>query len=110
MRLWSATAADLLCVLTFAVLGRSSHQESKDLMGVATTAWPFLVGTLIGEVIARRWGNPTAWRAGIVVLACTVVVGMGLRMASGRGFAPAFVVWPRLPLRRCCLAGAARSA
>jgi peptidoglycan/LPS O-acetylase OafA/YrhL len=92
MRLWSATAADLLCVLTFAVLGRRSHQETNDLTGVATTAWPFLVGTLVVEVVGRAWRNPTTWRTGVVVLACTVVVGMGLRMASGRGITPAFVV------------------
>jgi peptidoglycan/LPS O-acetylase OafA/YrhL len=92
VRLWSAIAADVVCVLIFAIVGRSSHRESNDLIGVATTAWPFLVGSLVGEVAARAWRNPTALRTGVVVLACTVVVGMGLRMASGRGFAPSFVV------------------
>lgn len=88
MRLRFAIAADLICVLVFAVVGRSSHRGTTDLIGVASTAWPFLVGS----VAARTWRNPTALRTGVVVWACTVVVGMGLRMASGRGFSPAFVL------------------
>jgi peptidoglycan/LPS O-acetylase OafA/YrhL len=92
VRLWFATAADLICVLVFATVGRSSHRESNDLIGVASTAWPFLVGAMVGSVAARTWRNPTALRTGVVVWACTVVVGMGLRMASGGGFSPAFVL------------------
>jgi peptidoglycan/LPS O-acetylase OafA/YrhL len=92
MRLWSAIAADLACVLIFAIAGRSSHREANDLIGVATTAWPFLVGSLVGSVAARSWRNPTALRTGAVVWAATVVIGMALRAASGRGFSPGFVV------------------
>ena len=92
MRTWFAIAADLICVLVFAALGRSSHREPNDLIGVASTAWPFLVGTIVGSVAGRTWRNPTALRTGVIVWACTVVVGMGLRMASGRGFSPAFVL------------------
>jgi 4-amino-4-deoxy-L-arabinose transferase-like glycosyltransferase len=82
----------MICVLIFATLGRTSHRETNDLIGVAATAWPFLVGTLIGSAAARTWRNPTALRSGVVVWACTVVVGMGLRTAAGRGFSPAFVL------------------
>jgi peptidoglycan/LPS O-acetylase OafA/YrhL len=92
VRLWFATAADLICVLVFAAVGRSSHREPNDLIGVPSTAWPFLVGTMVGSLAARTWRNPTAVRTGVVVWACTVVVGMGLRMASGRGFSPVFVL------------------
>jgi hypothetical protein len=92
VRLWFAIAADLICVLVFAAVGRSSHREANDLIGIASTAWPFLVGTMVGSVAARTWRNPIALRTGVVVWACTVVVGMGLRMVSGRGFSPAFVL------------------
>jgi Protein of unknown function (DUF3054) len=92
VRLWSAIAADVICVLIFVLVGRSSHREANDLSGVAITAWPFVVGSLVGSVVARAWRNPTGLRTGVVIWACTVVTGMGLRMASGRGFAPTFVL------------------
>ena len=98
MRLWFAIVADLICVLVFAAVGRSSHREPSDLIGVASTAWPFLVGTMVGSVAARTWRNPTALRTGVVVWACTVVVGTGLRMASGRGFSAPFVLIASLAL------------
>jgi hypothetical protein len=67
VRLWFAITADLVCVLVFAAIGRSSHRETTDLIGVVSTAWPFLVGTLVGSVVARTSRNPTGLRTGIVV-------------------------------------------
>ena len=44
---WPAyLATDLVLVVVFAGIGRSSHGES--LSGIFVTAWPFLVGALLG--------------------------------------------------------------
>ncbi len=115
MRLRSAIAADLICVLVFVLVGRRSHREVTDLSGVVTTAWPFVAGSMVGWLAARAWRNPTGMRVGIVVWACTVLIGMGLRMASGRGFAPAFVLVASISLAVLLLAwrgifGVARAA
>jgi hypothetical protein len=85
--------ADVLCVLVFCAVGRRSHDEGLNLTGVATTAWPFLTGTLVGWLASRAWQRPTAVvPTGVVVWLCTVVIGMVLRKASAAGVAASFVV------------------
>ena len=39
---WLAVVLDVACVLVFVIIGRASHGEG--LIGVASTAWPFLAG------------------------------------------------------------------
>jgi hypothetical protein len=39
-----AASADIVAVLVFAAVGRSSHAEGVDAFGVLTTAVPFLLG------------------------------------------------------------------
>ena len=78
-----AIAGDVVCVVLFAVIGRSSHAESDDLVGVLHTAWPFLVACLIGLLLARVWRRPVAVRTGVVVWLSTVALGMVLRLAGG---------------------------
>lgn len=88
-----ALPVDAVLVLVFVLVGRRSHDESSALVGVATTLWPFLVGTVAGwllAVVVRRPWHSLA--AGLVVWPATVVVGMGLRVASGQGVQPSFVV------------------
>ncbi|MFF2372599.1 DUF3054 domain-containing protein [Agromyces sp. NPDC058110] len=88
-----AAALDAALVVVFAVIGRSSHAEGLDLPGVFGTAWPFLVGTLLGWLVVRAWRAPFAlWPMGVVVWATTVIVGMLLRAASGQGTAVAFII------------------
>ncbi|BBY06859.1 DUF3054 domain-containing protein [Mycobacterium noviomagense] len=83
---------DVGCVLVFCALGRRSHDEGLDLAGVATTAWPFLTGTVVGWLISRAWRRPTALApTGVVVWLCTVAVGMLLRKVTGAGVAASFV-------------------
>jgi hypothetical protein len=83
---------DVACVLLFCAVGRRSHDEGLNVIGVATTAWPFLSGTALGWLAARAWRQPTALLpTGIVVWACTVVVGMLLRKATSAGVAASFV-------------------
>lgn len=84
---------DVACVLVFCAVGRRSHDEGLDVVGVAATAWPFLSGTAVGWLAARAWRRPTALLpTGIVVWVCTVAVGMLLRKAASAGVAASFVV------------------
>ena len=92
-------AVDLLLVGLFAVVGRLSHYGSLTVGGWWTTAWPFMVGTLLAWVVltsARR--PPAAVTSGLVVWLGALVGGMVLRQASGQGTATAFVVVATLVL------------
>ena len=84
---------DVIAVLVFCAVGRRSHDEGLNVTGVATTAWPFLTGSLLGWLASRGWRQPTAVvPTGVVVWLFTVVVGMVLRKASSAGVAASFVV------------------
>jgi hypothetical protein len=87
-------ALDVALVVVFAAVGRRSHAEGLDLGGVATTAWPFLAGTVVGWALATLTldGSPTTLAFGAVVVTSTVVVGMLLRGVTGQGSAWSFVV------------------
>jgi predicted permease len=87
-----AIAVDVICILVFAIVGRSSHQEATDLLGVAHTAWPFLVGCLVGTLLGRTWRHPLSLRSGVAVWLGTVVVGMSLRLLTGAGVSLSFVI------------------
>ena len=96
MKFAAALVADLVAAVVFAVIGRTSHGEGNALVGVAVTAWPFLVATVLGSLVARglarSLGEPVRIRRGLVVWAVTWVIGMVLRSVSGRGMAVSFVV------------------
>ena len=88
---WLAT--DVIAVLVFCAVGRRSHAEGLSISGVASTAWPFLTGTVVGWLASRGWRRPTAVvPTGVAVWLCTVVVGMLLRKATSAGVAASFVV------------------
>lgn len=90
---------DLLLVAGFAVVGRLSHYGTLTAGGWWTTAWPFLLGTLLAWAalaVARR--PPGAIGSGIVVWLGALVGGMVLRQAAGQGTATAFVVVATLVL------------
>jgi hypothetical protein len=91
MRLWPV-AVDVLCVLVFAIVGRSSHGEANDLLGVARTAWPFLVGCLAGAAAGRVWRRPATVASGVPVWLGALLVGMLLRVLTGAGIQPTFVL------------------
>jgi len=93
-------AADAALVLVFAGIGRSSHGENV-LAGLAGTAWPFLLGLLVGwllafvagSVIGRgRWDAWLVVPAGLLIWAGTLGVGMLARVVADQGTAPSFVV------------------
>jgi hypothetical protein len=91
MRILPAIAVDVICILIFAIVGRSSHQEATDLLGVAHTAWPFLAGCLIGTVIGRTW-HPFSLKSGVAVWLGTVIGGMTLRVLTGAGVQLSFII------------------
>lgn len=76
-----AAGSDVLAVLVFAAVGRSSHAEVVDALGVLSTAVPFLLGLLVGWLAARAWRAPLRLPVGVAVWAGTVVVGLGVRAA-----------------------------
>lgn len=76
-----AAGADALAVLVFAAVGRSSHAEVVDAVGVLTTAVPFLLGLLVGWLGVRAWRAPLRLPVGTAVWAGAVVVGLGIRAA-----------------------------
>ena len=91
-----ALLLDVVLVVVFAAIGRATHDG--DILGpggsgLATTAWPFLAGLLIGWIVSRGWRRPAApLRTGLPVWAVTLVAGMLLRALSGQGVAVAFVI------------------
>jgi peptidoglycan/LPS O-acetylase OafA/YrhL len=84
---------DVACVLVFCAVGRRSHDEGLNVAGIATTAWPFLSGTMLGWLLSRAWRRPSAlYPTGVAVWLCTVIVGMLLRKVTSAGVAGSFVV------------------
>lgn len=89
----TALGTDVICVVVFCTIGRRSHAEGLTISGIAETAWPFLIGTVAGWLLARAWRRPAALLpTGVVVWLCTVVVGMALRKLTSAGVAPSFIV------------------
>lgn len=87
-----AAAVDVILVLLFAIIGRRSHAEANDLLGVAQTAWPFLVGCAVGLLLVSRWRDPAGLRSGVVVWLSTVVLGLALRVLSGSTAQVSFII------------------
>lgn len=93
MRSVTAVVLDLCCVMAFVLIGRAGHSEGETIAGIATTAWPFLSGLLIGWVATRGWRRPAALvGTGVGVWLVTVAVGMVLRVVSGQGTAVTFIL------------------
>lgn len=86
--------ADLVCVLAFAFGGKSSHEAGDSDWVVMAIAWPFALAALLAHVALAAGRRPTTplRPAGVVILGTTYVGGMLLRVAEGRGVAPAFLV------------------
>lgn len=85
---------DLVLVVVFAALGRASHAEAQPVIGALLTAWPFLVGTLVGWGVVHRLSRawPLDVGRGVTVWITTLVVGMVLRRLTGAGTAWPFVL------------------
>ena len=80
-------------MLAFVIIGRASHADGESLGGIASTAWPFLTGLVLGWLAVRAWRRPLGLvPAGVAAWLGTVAVGMVLRVVSGQGTAVAFVL------------------
>ena len=90
---WTALGADLLVLVVFVLVGRSSHDEGRGLAGFVRVWWPFAVALAVGTIASGTWRAPLEWRRAIVTWLVTVALGMVLRIAvQGRDFKPTFVI------------------
>lgn len=94
--IWIALAVDVILVVVFAAVGRASHGEEvlgPDGLGLAQTAWPFVVSLLVGWLTMRLWRFPLAiLNAGVALWLYTLIGGMLLRAFSGQGVEIAFII------------------
>jgi hypothetical protein len=95
---WVAVVLDAVCVLVFALVGRRSHAEAGDVVGVLRTAWPFLAGAAAGWLVGRGWRRPGQIGTGVLVWMSTVLVGLTLRVLSGSTAQWPFVIVATLTL------------
>ncbi|MFN8126144.1 MAG: DUF3054 domain-containing protein [Candidatus Nanopelagicales bacterium] len=89
-----AGALDVVVVLAFVIIGRSSHDEAAVVWGVLATAAPFLIALVAGWVAVawRGWGLATL-PAGVLVWLLVWVGGLALRWGVFHGgVAPGFVI------------------
>jgi len=87
-----SVALDLVMVLVFVAIGRAAHSHGLTVVGLASTAWPFLAALAAGRLalaVGRRDG--TTLSSGLVVWISTVAFGMAFRVIAGQGTAVAFV-------------------
>ena len=91
---WAAAVlVDAAGILVFVGIGRHTHDHGVTLAGMTSTAWPFLAGAALGWLGCRGWRAPGRLvPTGVAVWLSCVAVGMVLRVVSGQGTAPAFVV------------------
>ncbi|WFR68424.1 DUF3054 domain-containing protein [Curtobacterium flaccumfaciens] len=83
---WLAAVIDVVLIVLFALIGRSSHGESESVLALWTTAYPFLAGWAIGYVTSGAWARPLRfWPTGVVAWILTVFVGLAIRVATGQG-------------------------
>ncbi len=87
-----AGAIDAGLVTAFVAIGRRNHDEDPGMIGLLSTAAPFLVGLVVGWVVAKAWEDPLQVRTGLIVWPVTVAVGMILRRLAGDSTAFSFVV------------------
>ncbi|MHB1087424.1 MAG: DUF3054 domain-containing protein [Acidimicrobiales bacterium] len=96
---------DVVAILVFVAIGRRVHDHGVSARGLASTAWPFLVGLAAGWfVLIRQHRSITTLSGGVVIWISTVVLGMILRVLSGQGTAFAFIVVAFVFLGLCMFA------
>jgi FtsH-binding integral membrane protein len=88
-----AIFVDLLIVLVFVAIGRSVHDHGVNLVGMLSTAWPFVTGLVLGWIIvSKRHHSGSSLLDGSTICVVTVFVGMVLRVVAGQRTAAAFVL------------------
>jgi len=85
--------ADLLCLVLFVAIGRSTHDHGVAPSGMLSTLWPFVLGLATGWfLIIRRARSGVSLSDAIIIVVTTVAIGMILRVLFGQGTALAFVI------------------
>jgi len=94
VRIALGLALDTALICLFAAIGRHNHGETSAVLGVASTAWPFLAGMAAGWVVSSLAVHraPLRVRDGIPIWLGTVAVGMVLRNLTNAGTAFSFIV------------------
>jgi hypothetical protein len=94
VRIALGLAIDAALILVFSAIGRRNHGETSALLGVATTAWPFLAGAVAGWLVALSVFHraPLRVRDGVLVWLGAVAIGMVLRSLTHAGTAFSFIV------------------
>lgn len=87
-----AAALDAGLVTAFVAIGRRNHDEDPGVIGLLSTAAPFLVGLVVGWLVTKAWEDPTPVRKGLIIWPVTVAVGMLGRRLIGDGTALSFVI------------------
>ncbi len=87
-----AAAIDAGLVTAFVAIGRNNHDEDPGVIGLLSTAAPFLVGLVVGWLVAKAWDDPMPIRKGLIIWPITVAVGMIGRRLVGDGTALSFVI------------------
>ena len=87
-----AAAIDAGLVTAFVAIGRRNHDEDPGVIGLLSTAAPFLVGLVVGWLIAKAWDDPMPIRKGLIIWPITVAIGMIGRRVAGDGTALSFVI------------------
>jgi hypothetical protein len=87
-----AVGFDTGLVVAFVAIGRRNHDEDPGVLGLLSTAAPFLIGLVAAWLIARAWNEPTRLRTGLMIWPVTVAVGMIVRKIVGDGTALSFVI------------------
>lgn len=87
-----AVGFDTGLVVAFVAIGRRNHDEDPGVLGLLSTAAPFLIGLVAAWLIVRAWNQPTLLRTGLMIWPITVAVGMVVRQIVGDGTALSFVI------------------
>jgi cytochrome bd-type quinol oxidase subunit 1 len=92
-RITVALVLDVIAITVFVAAGRRTHDQEPGLLGVFTTAAPFLIALAIGWIVSRAWRRPFAVVTGVIVWVATIAIGMPLRnLVFDRGTATSFVL------------------
>jgi uncharacterized membrane protein (GlpM family) len=87
-----AVGLDTFLVVAFVAIGRRNHDQDPGVLGLLSTAAPFLIGLVAAWLVVKAWKQPTRLRTGLMIWPITVAVGMTARQIIGGGTALSFVI------------------
>ena len=88
-----AFVTDFIFILLFVAIGRDAHKHKLSLGGISSTTWPFVIGLVSGWLLLVLTHRPASTKtSGLIIVFCTVTIGMILRVISGQGTALTFII------------------